>query len=82
MSVYPPRRHAPGDRVARELAGQDQLCAKLLAALSRGALVLEVNPLVPVKTLAEFISYSKANPGKMNVASFGVGTKLVTQSPA
>ena len=32
MSVYAPRRHAPGDRVARELAGQDiQLCAKLLA---------------------------------------------------
>ena len=45
-----------------------------IAALSRGALVLEVNPLVPVKTLAEFISYSKANAGKINVASFGVGT--------
>ena len=45
-----------------------------IAALSRGALVLEVNPLVPVKTLAEFISFSKANAGKINVASFGVGT--------
>jgi len=45
-----------------------------IAALSRGALVLEVNPLVPIKTLAEFISYSKANAGKINVASFGVGT--------
>jgi tripartite-type tricarboxylate transporter receptor subunit TctC len=45
-----------------------------IAALSRGTLVLEVNPLVPVKTLAEFISYSKANAGKINVASFGVGT--------
>ena len=45
-----------------------------IAALSRGALVLEVNPLVPVKTLGEFISYSKANAGKINVASFGVGT--------
>ena len=43
-----------------------------IAALSRGALVLEVNPLVPVKTLAEFISYAKANAGKINVASFGV----------
>ena len=30
--------------------------------------------MVPVKTLAEFISYSKANAGKINVASFGVGT--------
>ena len=45
-----------------------------IAAFSRGTLVLEVNPLVPVKTLAEFISYSKANAGKINVASFGVGT--------
>jgi tripartite-type tricarboxylate transporter receptor subunit TctC len=44
------------------------------AAFSRGALVLEVNPWVPVKTLAEFISYSKANAGKISVASFGVGT--------
>jgi len=31
---------------------------------------LEVNPLLPVKTLAEFISYAKA--GKINVASFGI----------
>ena len=30
-----------------------------MAVLSRGTLVLEVNPLVPVKTLAKFISYSK-----------------------
>jgi tripartite-type tricarboxylate transporter receptor subunit TctC len=35
---------------------------------------LEINPSVPVKTLAEFISYSKAHAGKMNVASYGVGT--------
>src|SRR5262249_42338033 len=45
-----------------------------IAAVSRGALVLEINPSVPVKTLAEFISHSKANAGKINVASFGVGT--------
>src|SRR5262249_19624551 len=29
---------------------------------------------VPAKTLAEFISYSKAHPGKINIASYGVGT--------
>jgi tripartite-type tricarboxylate transporter receptor subunit TctC len=45
-----------------------------IAAVSRGALVLEVNPSVPVKTLAEFISYSKAHAGKINVASYGVGS--------
>jgi tripartite-type tricarboxylate transporter receptor subunit TctC len=45
-----------------------------VAAVSRGALVLAVNPSLPVKTLAEFIAYSQANAGKINLASYGVGT--------
>ena len=36
--------------------------------------VMAVNPSVPVRTVPEFIAYAKANPGKVNVASGGIGT--------
>jgi tripartite-type tricarboxylate transporter receptor subunit TctC len=36
--------------------------------------VVVVNPAVPVRTLPEFIAYAKTNPGKINMASGGVGS--------
>jgi tripartite-type tricarboxylate transporter receptor subunit TctC len=40
----------------------------------RGPYVLVVNPSVPAETLPEFITYTKANPQKLNMASPGIGT--------
>jgi tripartite-type tricarboxylate transporter receptor subunit TctC len=38
--------------------------------------VMEVNPNVPAQTVAQFIAYAKANPGKINMASSGIGTSV------
>jgi tripartite-type tricarboxylate transporter receptor subunit TctC len=45
-----------------------------VASLSRGAFVMVVNPTFQAGTVPEFIAYAKANPGKINVASGGIGT--------
>src|SRR6476659_6144895 len=45
-----------------------------VAGFLRMPMVLQVNPTVPARTAPEFIAYAKANPGKINMASAGIGS--------
>jgi tripartite-type tricarboxylate transporter receptor subunit TctC len=45
-----------------------------VAMISTLPLVMEINPAIPAKTVAEFIAYAKANPGKISMASGGSGS--------
>ena len=45
-----------------------------VAGISRESHVMVVNPLVPTKTVPEFIAYAKANSGKISMASAGIGS--------
>jgi tripartite-type tricarboxylate transporter receptor subunit TctC len=45
-----------------------------VGAIGRTPFVIVVNPQLPVKSVPELIAYAKANPGKINIASAGVGT--------
>jgi tripartite-type tricarboxylate transporter receptor subunit TctC len=44
-----------------------------VASIDDDAFAMVVNPSVPARTVAEFIAYAKANPGKINMASSGSG---------
>jgi tripartite-type tricarboxylate transporter receptor subunit TctC len=45
-----------------------------VAGIIRVPMVILVHPSVPAKTVPEFIAYAKANPGKVNMASAGIGS--------
>jgi tripartite-type tricarboxylate transporter receptor subunit TctC len=45
-----------------------------VAGISRDPFAIEVNPSMPARTVPEFIAHAKANPGKINMASGGIGS--------
>src|SRR5215468_5423901 len=70
-------------RVSRSVAINATLYDKLnfdfvadiapVAALDRMPLLMLVNPALPARTVPEFIAYAKANPGRINMGSGGIG---------
>jgi len=47
-----------------------------VASIARTPLVMVVNPSFPAKTVPDFITYAKSNPGKINMATSGIGSSV------
>jgi tripartite-type tricarboxylate transporter receptor subunit TctC len=45
-----------------------------VAGIERAPLIMVVDPALPANTVSDFISYAKANPGKVNMGSGGIGS--------
>jgi len=55
-------------------AGYDAGSFAPIALIAETPQVLVVNPNLPVKSVAELVAYAKANPGKLNYSTGGIGT--------
>jgi tripartite-type tricarboxylate transporter receptor subunit TctC len=47
-----------------------------VASIARTPLVMVVNPSFPANTVPDFITYAKVNPGKINMATPGIGSSV------
>jgi tripartite-type tricarboxylate transporter receptor subunit TctC len=65
-TLFAPRYEKFNFNVVRDIAP--------VATFTRQAQVMVVNPSLPAKTVPEFIAFARANPGKITMASNGIGT--------
>jgi tripartite-type tricarboxylate transporter receptor subunit TctC len=65
---------AIGESIAKDLPYDRKRDFVPVALVESGTLVMVVTPSLPANTVAEFIAYGKANPGKLSYASVGHGT--------
>ncbi len=68
--------HSVNDTLYQKLSTNFLRDLAPVGGTARVPFVLEVNLSVPVTTVPEFIAYAKANPGKLNFASPGIGTGI------
>jgi tripartite-type tricarboxylate transporter receptor subunit TctC len=57
----------------KKLAYDPERDFRMLALVTDLPVVMEVNPSIPAKTIAELVAYAKQNPGKLNFGSAGTG---------
>ncbi len=63
-----------GPALHKDIGYDPQKAFAPVAQLSETPLIVSVSPSLPVKTLADVVAYAKANPGKLNWGSQGIGT--------
>jgi len=66
--------HAIGPALHQNLTYDPEKSFAPISLVAMQSLVLLVNPALPIRSIAEFIAYAKANPGKLNYGSAGIGT--------
>jgi tripartite-type tricarboxylate transporter receptor subunit TctC len=63
-----------GPALHKDLGYDPEKAFAPVAQLSETPLIVSVNPALPIKSLADVVVYAKANPGKLNWGSQGIGT--------
>jgi len=66
--------HAIGPALHKNLPYDAEKSFTPVSLVAMQSLVILVNPSLPVRSIQEFIAYAKANPGKLNYGSAGIGT--------